>query len=73
MKSKFFTLSFRDFLKGSIVAILTGIITALTAIVSPDEIDMKRVLFSALIGLLSYLVKNLFTNNKDQFLTFDKK
>lgn len=73
MKSKFFSLSFKDFIKGSVVAILTGIMTALTGLVNPDEIDFKKVLISAVIALLAYLIKNLFTNNKDEFLKTDKK
>lgn len=66
-KSKFFSLSLQDFIKGSIVSILTGIMTALT-----PEVTFKKVLLSAVITLLAYLIKNLFTNSNDEILKNEK-
>ena len=71
MKSKFFSLSFKDFCKGSIVALLTGIMTAL-ANINNNDITFKEILISAVIALLAYLIKNLFTNSKDELLKTDK-
>jgi hypothetical protein len=68
MKSKFFTLSWHDFFKGSIVAVLTGIFTFAAV-----KFDVQPTVATAIISsLASYLIKNLFTNNRDQLLTSDK-
>ena len=61
---KLFKLGARDFLKGMVIAILTGIGTALTI---PDP-TLKSVGIASLVGLISYLTKNLFTNSKDEIL-----
>jgi hypothetical protein len=72
-KSKFFSLSFADFIKGSVIAILTGILTFLTSLTSiENNISVRQIIIASVIGLLSYLIKNLFTNNKDEFLKTDK-
>lgn len=69
VKSKFFTLSFRDFIRGSIVAVLTGIGTILAEILQTDgTVTFKKVILSSAIALIAYLVKNLFTNSRDQVL-----
>jgi len=67
MKSKLFKLHLNDFFKGLILAIITGVLTFLTELQSP-EIDWKKLAIASAIALLSYLVKNLFTNSKDQLL-----
>jgi len=69
MKSKLFTLQVKDFIKGLIIAVLTGIGTALTV---PDP-TLKSVGIASLVGLISYLTKNLFTNSKDEILTPEPK
>ena len=68
MKAKLFNLNVRDFLKGLVLALITGVITFLTDLTSTD-IDWAKLLIASVIALLSYLVKNLFTNSNDQFLT----
>jgi hypothetical protein len=68
MKSKFFSLTLKDFIKGSVVAIITGILTALSGIITPDDIDFKKIGIAAIISFLAYLTKNLFTNSNDKFL-----
>lgn len=77
MKSKFLRLHIKDFVKGAIVAVLTGFGTYLTAqIQSGATVDgelLKRVLLSGAVAFIAYLIKNLFTNNHDEFLTPDKK
>ena len=65
MKSKFFNLNFKDFLKGSIVAILTGIGTFLASVTDPS---LTEIIKTAVIAMLAYLAKNLFTNSQDHIL-----
>jgi len=69
MKSKLFTLQVNDFINGLIIAVLTGIGTAL---IVPDP-TLKSVGIASLVGLISYLTKNLFTNSKDEILTPEPK
>ena len=64
MKGKFLTLNRKDFLKGLVIAVLTGVGTALTV---PNP-TLKSVGIASLVGLISYLAKNLFTNSKDEIL-----
>lgn len=68
MKSKFFSLSLRDFIKGMIVAILTAAYTYVQSVIITGFFDWKILLFSTVAGFLGYLTKNLFTNSKDQIL-----
>ena len=76
MKSKFLRLHLNDFVKGLILAIITGLITILTnelqAGSAIDAAFWKRICIASVIAFLSYLVKNLFTNNSDEFLKTDK-
>lgn len=62
--SKFLTLGKSDFIKGLVIAVLTGVGTALTV---PD-FTLKSIAIASLVGMLSYLTKNLFTNSKDEIL-----
>ncbi len=76
MKAKFFSLKTHDFIKGLIVAVITAILTflidSLQSGVSIDLALVKKVGVTALIAGLSYLLKNLFTNSKEQFMTPEK-
>lgn len=74
--SNFFSLNKRDVINGLIVAFLSaalaGTIAALEAGVLPSLDALKA---DALFGLKAagaYLLKNLFTNSQDQFLTGEK-
>ena len=70
MKAKLFTLKVKDFLKGLIVAVITALLTLiLQALQSGTPMSVKWILTNAAIALVSYLLKNLFTNSDDQFLT----
>jgi len=76
-KSKFLTLSQRDFLHGLVIAILSAVGTFLaTELQSGSNMDVnlwKRCGIAALIGLIAYLGKNLFTNTKGEFGTEPKE
>ena len=76
MKAKFMSLGVKDFFKGLIVAVFSALITFLIeALQTGSEIDLnllKRAGIASLIAFLSYILKNLFTNSKDQFLTVEK-
>ena len=71
-----FNLGSKDFYKGLIVAVITALMTFLIEALqkeSPIDLDLlKRLGVAAIIGMLSYLLKNLFTNSKDQFMTKEK-
>jgi len=68
MRSKLFSLKTKDFIKGSIVAILTGIGTILASELQTGTITFKKVWMACLIAFIAYLTKNLFTNHNDEFL-----
>ena len=73
MKSKFLNLNLKDFLKGLLIAILTGIGNYLAIKFNTGtELKLSQIGLAALIAFIAYLTKNLFTNNKDEFLTKDK-
>ena len=72
MKSKLFWLNVKDFIKGAVVAILTGLFTYLGNELTVNA-DVNKDLFlrcgiAALAAFIGYLIKNLLTNSKDQFL-----
>jgi hypothetical protein len=77
MRSKFFSLNKRDFIKGLIVAVITGVLTfmvdGLKSGVPLDLAFLGQIGINALIALGSYLLKNLFTNSKGEILTPDSK
>jgi hypothetical protein len=77
MKSKLFNLDKNDFIKGLILAVLTAIVTFLTdfaatgAVINLDT--LKKVGVAAAIALVSYLIKNLFTNSTGQVAKPEEK
>jgi len=70
MKSKYLTLNAKDFLRALLIAILTAIITGVIDILDNGAIftwiTMKPVLIAGVSAALSYLLKCLVTNSKDQ-------
>ena len=73
MKSKFLTLDLRDMINGLLIAFLAalidGIIKMLDSGVVFDWIHLKPVLIAGISAALSYLLKNLLTNSKNQLFT----
>lgn len=76
---KFLQLSSKDFLKGLILSILTVIVAGLYAALSatpphfPTSGEWVTLAMSGLTAGVAYLMKNLFTNSKDQFLKTEPK
>ena len=72
-----FWLNAKDFIKGLVIAVLTAILTFLQgALLNNEPVDLvliKKVGVAAAIGFISYLIKNLFTNDNDEILKPDTK
>jgi hypothetical protein len=73
MESRLFTIDLKDLKNGLLLAFLTAVITGVIGI--PDEgtvftwINLKPVLISGISAALSYLLKSLATNSRNQLLT----
>jgi hypothetical protein len=70
MKSKFFTLDWKDFSRGLLIAFLTAVISGVIELLDTGAIftwlTMKPVLIAGISAALSYLLKCLVTNSQDQ-------
>jgi hypothetical protein len=70
MKSNFFSLNTKDFIRGAVVAIGTAAGTGLINIMNtgalPTLDQLHTIGISAACAGIAYLLKNLFTNSKDQ-------
>jgi VIT1/CCC1 family predicted Fe2+/Mn2+ transporter len=73
MGSSFLNLNWADFGKGLIVAVITAILTFAYETLQAGTLfapgSLKTVGIIALTAMISYLLKNLFTNSTGQFLT----
>jgi hypothetical protein len=73
MKSKLFTLDWRDLINGLLIAFLAalidGIIKILGSGVAFDWIHIKPVLIAGISAALAYLLKSLATNSRNQLFT----
>jgi len=73
MKSKLFTLDFRDLINGLFIAFLTAILTGIIEMlgngVTFDWIHIKPVLVAGISAVLAYLLKSLSTNSHNQLFT----
>lgn len=73
MKSPILTLDWRDLLNGLLIAfiaaVLTGILDMLQKGAIFDWAALKVVLIAGLIAALSYLLKSLATNSRNQLFT----
>jgi hypothetical protein len=70
MKSEFLTLNWKDFSRGLLIAFLTAVLTGVINILDAGAIftwtTLKPVLIAGISAALSYLLKCLATNSKDQ-------
>lgn len=72
MKSKFFKLNAKDFFKGLILSVITGTLTLIMqALQTGTTISTEFIVRNMLIMFIGYLLKNLFTNNQDEFAKKD--
>jgi hypothetical protein len=73
MKSKLFTLDTRDLINGLllafIAAVLTGILELLQKGAVLDWPALKAVLIAGIIAAISYFLKSLATNSRNQLFT----
>jgi hypothetical protein len=73
MKSKLFTLDSRDILHGLIIAFLTALLTGIVDMLQKgavfDWTTIKPVLIAGICAALSYLLKCLATNSRNQLFT----
>lgn len=74
--SNFLNLNSRDYWKGLIVAVLAVVVGAVTELLQAGALPTSDQWMSigklALSAAVSYLLKNLITNNQDQILTKDR-
>lgn len=70
MKSKFFTLDWKDFSRGLLIAFLTAVLTGVINILDTGAVfawaSLRPVLIAGISAALSYLLKCLATNSQDQ-------
>lgn len=66
--SELFKLNSKDFLRGLVVAVMTAVVSLLLKILenkglSFDIVDLQTIVTTALVAGLSYLLKNLMTDD----------
>ena len=73
IKSKFLTISFKDVIRGILIAfmtaILTGIIQMLDKGIIFEWVALKPILIAGISAALSYLLKCLLSNSRDELFT----
>jgi hypothetical protein len=73
MKSRLFTLDYRDILNGILIAFLTAILTGIIDMLQRgavfDWTSLKPVMIAGICAALSYLLKCLATNSHNQLFT----
>ncbi|MBK7626725.1 MAG: hypothetical protein IPJ16_05920 [Bacteroidales bacterium] len=73
MKSKLFTLDSRDILHGLLMAFLTALLTGIIDMLGKGAVfdwpSLKPVLIAGVSAALSYLLKSLATNSRNQLFT----
>jgi len=71
-RSKLFFLNARDFAKGFAVAFISALVTFLTEHLQANEtFNWQQIGIVAGISFLSYMIKNLLTNSRDQLFKKD--
>ena len=73
MKSKLFTLDWRDLINGLFIAFLTALLTGIIDILGDgavfDWIHIKPILIAGISAACAYLLKSLSTNSRNQLFT----
>lgn len=69
--TSFFSIGFRDLVKGFLVAALTAFVAGLSVTIDdgslPDLVELKQLGLMGLAAGIAYLTKNFLTNSKDEF------
>ena len=69
MKSEFLSLNNKDFIRGILLAFMTAVLTGIIEMLDTEAVftwlTIKPVLIAGLSAALSYLLKCLVTNSKD--------
>jgi hypothetical protein len=77
MKSKFLTIDTRDLLHGLIMAFLTTLLAGIIEMLNKGAVFewpiLQPVLIAGISAALSYLLKCLLSNSRNQFLTKELK
>ena len=77
MKSEFLKLNWVDLGKGLLIAFFSALITGLYELLQTgavlDWLTIKPVLLVAVAAMLSYLIKNLFTNSEGKVFKLERK
>tara|TARA_R110000868_G_scaffold150976_5_gene374577 strand:+ start:1284 stop:1517 length:234 start_codon:yes stop_codon:yes gene_type:complete len=70
-KSAFLRLGFKDIAKGFLTSVISGTLTGIYQVVqNGGNVNPALIKSTGLVGLASgigYLIKNVFTNSKDEF------
>ena len=68
--SDMFSLQTRDFIKGLIVFVFGAVLTVILQMLQSgfSNIDYKQIILIATTSAISYLLKNLFSDNQGKFL-----
>jgi hypothetical protein len=73
MKSKFLTIDTRDLITGLFIAFLTAFLTGILKIFETGSalnwLTIKPVLIAGLCAAISYIIKSLMSNSKDELFT----
>jgi hypothetical protein len=76
MRSKFFAINLRDFLRGLVYALIAAVVAFLNEwIIAGNPLDvtmLKPMGLVALATLLAYISGNLFQNSKGEFFQLEK-
>ena len=72
--SNFYSLNWKDFFKGLIIAVLGAVIGRIAGTIEAGSLSFDWPLIgkTALRATITYISKNLLTNSKDEFLTKEK-
>lgn len=77
MRSSFLALNWRDILKGLILAFITALVTGVYQLLQTGAllnwVSFKPVLMVSIAAMLSYLIKNIFTNTQGEIFTPEPK
>ena len=63
-----FTLNYKDFVKGAVLAIITAILVYAQQVIAGGTFDWKLLLSTTLTAFIAYLLKNFASDSEGTFL-----